>query len=301
MLISLLILVAFILLVEWLFGWRALLSPWLTLSPTALLLALTLVFASYALRALRLYGYFRSDLPGAPLPLLGRCLRLTLQHNLFNNLLPLRSGELSFPLLMGRDLAIPASRSLPALLWFRLMDLHTLGLLALAAFGQHYIGMAPTGAALLAWLSLPWWLYRFNRRLLSWSEARHHSRMHRWLATSSRGLPTDSRLFVTTWLWTVINWAVKLAVFAWVLRQFMALPAAAALLGALTGDLTSVLPIHGVAGAGTYEAGVVAGLLPFGVDATAALAAAVNLHLFMLAATLLGGALSLLLPGRRDG
>jgi len=36
-------------------------------------------------------------------------------------------------------------------------------------------------------------------------------------------------------------------------------------------------------------------MLPFGVGASAALAAAINLHLFLLAATLFGGALSLLL------
>jgi len=59
-----------------------------------------------------------------------------------------------------------------------------------------------------------------------------------------------------------------------------------------------VLPVHGLAGAGTYEAGVVAALLPFGVAPAAALAGAVNLHLFLLGAALLGGALALL-PGRR--
>jgi len=56
-----------------------------------------------------------------------------------------------------------------------------------------------------------------------------------------------------------------------------------------------VLPLHGIAGAGTYEAGIVAALLPFGVDTETAVSAAVNVHLFLLGVTLLGGALSLLL------
>ncbi|MGB2680474.1 MAG: UPF0104 family protein, partial [Candidatus Competibacter sp.] len=60
-------------------------------------------------------------------------------------------------------------------------------------------------------------------------------------------------------------------------------------------DLTSVLPVHGIAGAGTYEAGVVAALIPFGIEAKVALAAAVNLHLFVLGLSAAGGALALLL------
>ena len=96
------------------------------------------------------------------------------------------------------------------------------------------------------------------------------------------------------WMWTLINWAVKLGVFAWVLLLFIDIPPAAALIGAIMGDMTTVLPVHGLAGAGTYEAGVVAGLLPFKIQAAAALQAAVNLHVFVLASTLIGGALSLL-------
>jgi uncharacterized membrane protein YbhN (UPF0104 family) len=82
-----------------------------------------------------------------------------------------------------------------------------------------------------------------------------------------------------------------------VLRLFVDIPWSGALLGAVLGDLTSILPVHNIGGAGTYEAGVVAGMLPFGVGASAAIAAAINLHLFLLAATLFGGALSLLLKG----
>ena len=65
---------------------------------------------------------------------------------------------------------------------------------------------------------------------------------------------------------------------AWILRLFAPMPGAAAVMGAIGGDLTSVLPVHGVAGAGTYEAGVVAALTPFDIPTAAALAAAVNLH-----------------------
>ena len=103
-------------------------------------------------------------------------------------------------------------------------------------------------------------------------------------------------MFWRSWLWTLLNWGIKLAVFAWVLTLFLEMPMTTAWIGATVGDLTSVLPIHGIAGAGTYEAGVVAGLAPFGIEAAAGLQAAVNLHLFVLGCTLLSGLVSLLLP-----
>ena len=53
-----------------------------------------------------------------------------------------------------------------------------------------------------------------------------------------------------------MNWTVKLLVFAWILRSFIALPFTTALLASVTGEASSVLPFHGLAGAGTYEAGV---------------------------------------------
>jgi hypothetical protein len=85
-------------------------------------------------------------------------------------------------------------------------------------------------------------------------------------------------------------------VFAWILRGFTSIPPGIAVLGSVTGEISSVLPIHGVAGAGTYEAGVAVGLVPFGIEATTALQGGVNLHLFVLGASFLSAALALLIP-----
>jgi len=92
---------------------------------------------------------------------------------------------------------------------------------------------------------------------------------------------------------------VKLLVFAWGLSAFVELAWQPALLGAVGGELSSVLPIHGVAGAGTYEAGIVAALLPFGIVMEQAMQAAVSLHLFLLGLCVLGGGLALLLKTPR--
>ena len=65
------------------------------------------------------------------------------------------------------------------------------------------------------------------------------------------------------------------------------------LLGSIMGEISSTLPIHGLAGAGTYEAGVLVALLPAGVGLDEALNGAVNLHLFVLGATILSAAIAL--------
>ena len=105
--------------------------------------------------------YFRVEMAGR----FTLCTKLMLQHNLFNNLLPMRTGELSFPVLMARYFAVPALRSVPALLWFRLMDLHSLGIFALAAFQGRGWPMALSLPVLVLWLPLPWLAFHYSHRL----------------------------------------------------------------------------------------------------------------------------------------
>jgi uncharacterized membrane protein YbhN (UPF0104 family) len=293
--LSIALLLLFIVLIESYIGWTRLLQPWLVVDKGLLGLLLALVLASYAIRAVRLYVYFHADLRGE-FPL---ALKLMLQHNLANNLLPMRSGELTFPMLMSSYFGVSLSRSMPGLLWFRMFDLHTLILLALWALGTQWFDQRLVGLVALLWLALPWLLYLFNHWLLERLETGGQGRFTGLLVKLLQGAPAHRGLLLKTWFWSLINWLVKLLAFAWLLALFAQLTTAQALFGVIGGELTSVLPIHGVAGAGTYEAGIVAALLPLGVKAEPAVSAAVNLHLFLLGATLLGGLLSLLLGRRR--
>jgi uncharacterized membrane protein YbhN (UPF0104 family) len=257
-----------------------------------ILLALMLqVLASYALRAQRLYDYFRQEMRGR----FALALKLMLQHNLANNFLPMRSGEVAFPVLMSRYFQISLGRSMPALLWFRLFDLHTLILLGLWALGSRWLGVYLLGLVGVIWLLLPWWLFLANHWLLERLGPEPEGRFGRLLHKVLSGAPKDRRLLLRTWFWTLLNWLVKLLAFAWLLMSFAQLDVSQAMLGVIGGELTSVLPVHGVAGAGTYEAGIVAALLPFGIAADTAVGAAVNLHLFLLGVTLVGALLSLAL------
>lgn len=286
-----LILLAFVVFVEYFIGWFKLLAPWKDLDTLPLVTAVTLLFITYCLRALRIYDFFRPEMQGR----FTLCLRLSLQHNMLNNLLPMRTGELSFPMLMSRYFSIAAVRSVPALLWFRLLDVHTLIALALLIAGKDFLPLWAISISALIWLTLPWLVFRLYH---PWLKAISHHQGKLWsiLRMILESLPQDHAKFWRSWMWTVLNWILKLAVFAWVLMLFSDTEFVAAWLGAIAGDITSVLPFHSIAGAGTFEAGVVAGLIPFGIAIADALTAAVNLHLFLLSCAVISGILSLALP-----
>ncbi len=289
--LALLIFFAFVGWLEHLIGWGRLLAPWLSLSPPSLLAALVLMLGTYVLRALRIYDYFSPALHGRFVA----TLRLTMLHNFFNNLLPMRTGEAAFPVLMRRYFDVPVSRSVPSLLWLRVLDLHVLLAIGWSALSQRYLPDTLGGPLLALWLSLPALVFVMR----AWLAARLKERDGRIAGLARKlveGLPARPAVFWRAWAWTAVNWGVKLAVMAFIFTRFDPLPWLVTLPGMIGGELGSVLPVHGVAGMGTYEAGVMAGLAPQGVALTAALAAAVNLHLFILGSTVLGAGLARLMP-----
>lgn len=280
---------ALVFLVHFSVGWAAVLSPWQSVPLASLATAFLLVLGSYVLRSIRVHRLFLPETAGDLL----RVFRLTLIHNLFNNFLPMRSGEASFPILMKREFEVPFSRSIPGLFYLRLMDFHFLALLAAIVISVEKGGAAwAVASSLLPVPAVAFLLQERIRRVLDTSTGR--------LAGVARkgmeGLPRTPSVFWWTWLWTVVNWGVKLLVFAWILHVFAVISFGTALLGSITGEVSSVLPVHGVAGAGTYEAGVAMGLLPLGVDSETALRGGVNLHLFILSASILSGAIAFVLP-----
>jgi uncharacterized membrane protein YbhN (UPF0104 family) len=286
------LLVLTVLLVERYVGWAELLRPWRTQRPGALGLGVTLVLASYALRAVRVYDHFRPETRHG----FGACLRLTLIHNLLNNLVPMRLGEVSFPALLRRYFGVSLSRGVAGLLWFRLTDLHILGAAALVALTADQLSTGVLAALLGLWLTLPWLAFRGRGPAQRAAHRIRSPRLRHLLGEAIGGMPADPSTFWRTVLWTVLNWLLKLAVFAWLLHAFAGAGLSPSLAGALGGELSSVLPVHGLAGAGTYEAGVIAGLAPFGLNPREALAAAVNLHLFLLGVSAAGGLLALVIP-----
>lgn len=286
---TVLIAVVFVVAADQIVGWRSIVYPWLFIDRPALIVAgAGLVGLSYVLRAIRVNRYFR--LRGfAP------SLRLILQHTLLANLLPFRTGEFAFPVLMKRYFDMPPSRSVPGLLWLRLLDLHVLLLLVLV--GVAGIALSPAAAAvgLIVW-SIALQLVYLGAHRLSASLPAGDQRLVSALREALLAVPGKWSEFVESWLLTLVNWLLKICVFGWIIALFTHADYRRSLVGALGGELTSVLPIHGIAGVGTYEAGVIAAMGTFGTPLNDALTGAVNLHLFLLGVSLAGGLASLLIP-----
>lgn len=283
-----LLLLGLVLLVEQSVGWSKLLAAWhgLTLSEWIGLSLLTA--ASYIVRAIRVYDYSYDLLRGAFLT----TLRLSVIHNMLNNLLPMRLGEAAYPILMKRYFGQQMIASGVQLLWIRLFDLHVLGMIAL-------IALFTIWDALLVTLFLSCWilgmvtLFSFRKPLLNTLSSKTHFRI---LSTILGGIPDNTLLAIRIYGWTLLTWALKFIAFAYVLLHFAPLPIYQALFGVIGAELSSVLPFHGVAGAGSYEAAMAAVLIPLGASLDDVVIGAVNMHLYLLLMTVILGLLALLIP-----
>lgn len=288
-LLNLAVLIAFAVAVEYWLGWGKLLSAW-TLLPLALLLsAAAAQILSYGVRAARVY-WAEKEIPR------GRyadCLRLLLINNAVNILLPMRAGEASFPILMHRWFGVDPARATGTLLWLRLLDLHVLAAIGVVCAGSGWLHAATGLTLVLAALAvlLPIAMFALRDPLLRWLTPRS-GRVAQVGARLLHGMPARVANLLTDLALTWIAWCIKLAALAAVFAALSGLPLALAALGVIGGDLSTVLPLHTPGGFGSYEAGVLALIAP-GEELNAALAAAaVNLHLFVLAIALSAGALA---------
>ena len=279
-----------ILLVEHYYGWAGILAQWSVVDLSDLLLLTLLTLLSYVLRAERVYRYFgqRMQHPRRAY------LKISFLHNALNNFLPMRLGEAAFPLLMKRQFKQSMLSSTAGLVWIRLMDLHVLLLLAAIALGA----LLPTIGylALAALIIGPIVIGLFRRRLL----ALLPERLQVKLTELEHLLPHSRGLIVATYLQTLIIWLVKLVALTLVLKAFLSIDFISAWVAVTTADLSGVLPIHGIAGSGTYEAAMLAALIPLGFGVEAALSAAINLHIYLLGVSALSVPLALLIPTQRQ-
>lgn len=286
-----LLFVALVLIVEQAVGWRQLLAPWREFAPGLLLWLFMLTAASYGLRAVRVGDY---------VGLKGRfptVLRLTLLHNAANNLLPMRLGELVFPWLMRRYFGHGFVDAAASLLWLRVLDLHFLGLVGLLILelGHPSVIWWVAGACWLAGLGILILISKLGESAVLARTGRLRGLIRQLLQSAPRNPWLVLRLYV----WTALIWGLKFIAFTSLLSSFLPIETWRLLVGVMGAELSSVLPVHGIAGTGSYELAAVAALAPLGIEPRLALAAAVNLHLFLLGSTLVLGALGLLLPAPR--
>lgn len=284
---SITLLLTVILLIHFWIGWDTLIEPWYSMDPLELFTVLLLLFLTYLLRAIRITQFFKLTSMSAFLA----SAKIMILHNFWNNLLPMRSGEASFPILMKSQLHIPLSQSLPALFWFRLLDLQVILLIGLLAFSSLWLTSSWILALGLIGVSAPFIAYWLNQ---AWLKPKLVSRETNGLLLKlSQGMPSHLSQVFWSWVWTLINWSLKIAVLVWAFSWLFAAPLSNLTMGVLGGELSSVLPIHGIGGFGSYEAGILIGFMDFEVDQTKLLAAAVNIHLIVLGSSIIAALFAL--------
>ncbi|MEN8822462.1 MAG: lysylphosphatidylglycerol synthase domain-containing protein [Abyssibacter sp.] len=290
-LIGLGLLVALIIVFEQRIGWDQAMQRALALPAWVHAAFVGLLATSYLARAARMQRATQPATTGQ----FAAVLRLSCFHVTANTLLPARAGEAAFPWLMYRYFGVRLRDSFPTLVWLRLFDLHCLfgaGLLGVT------LGRYGWGAGLLSqliWLAMVptgfWLLRRFGERF---------PRRGWVLAWVGEMLAKAPRQWRRLYAWTVLSWYSKFLALAAALMLMVELPLQAAAAATVAGELSFVLPVHGVAGAGTYEGALVGVGALWGAAPDALLAAAVDLHLLVLLVTIGFGLAALLLPaGRR--
>jgi glycosyltransferase 2 family protein len=271
--------------VEYTIGWRSILEDWQALSVSNLLFLTLLTFISYLLRAERVFNYFASESHSRV-----SYIKISFLHNALNNFLPMRLGEAAFPLLMKREFSESMLITSAGLLVIRLMDLHVL--LLLASLALFSVNPLLGGIACTALILLPLLLRAGGESLISLFPEKIKNLLnkveHLW--------PKDYRLLGQTYLMTLLIWIVKLVALILILMSFLNIDFFNGALAVILADISGVLPIHGLAGSGTYEAAMLAALYPMGFETIVAVKAAINVHIYLLGASLLSVPIALLLP-----
>lgn len=269
--------------------WRMVGDAFARITPGTFAVATIAFFVTYVLRALRVCDEFRDEVHGR----FGACLRVILIHNAMINVVPFRGGETAFPLLLRQVFGIPIMRASASLLWFRLQDAFVVGVLALAVWPGLHPAIRIAGGAVL--IVAAWYLPRWARAPHDWAG--------RGKIVAKLGKLRDVFTEATGrsrygWWWTIANWSLKLAVQGWLLAMLLGTSFSTAFPGVVGAEGAAILPVQGVAGFGTYEAGAAAALLTSGITMKNGLQAALALHLFIFCSAIATGAIAWLFPSK---
>ncbi|MFZ4743353.1 MAG: lysylphosphatidylglycerol synthase domain-containing protein [Limnohabitans sp.] len=233
---------------------------------------------SFAFRALR----FQSEWKAYGHIGMMEALNLTFLHNAAVVVVPFRVGELGYPVLIRKLLNVSWQQCLRSLLWLRFQD--GVVLLAIAFLLLPFLQLESRLACVLIFIlvvlfSKKWWLNLLRSRhfLIRHVRTFLHQRSDAW-----------------GWVWSFSNWACKLTVVAVMLQYLTGLTHTQSLRGALTGELSALLPLTGPAGLGTYEAGVWSGLGLTWIEMKNLMSSVLLTHLFFLSISLSGAVLALI-------
>jgi len=243
------------------------------LSVRELLISLLLYLSTYYFRAKRFTVMF-PQIKTADL------VAVMAVHTFFNNILPFRSGEASFPIILKKLFGVEVSISSGALLFARVLDLASLALLFLVsafvvATGRKELLVIPLLVlfALVLVLLVGFKLLKAFRGRFAVLGA---------LFFFFQQFVSVKKLFLIG-LYSLLTWLFKFASFHYILKAGgIELNFFQTVFVSTFGELTTVLPVHSIGGFGTYEAGLVGGFKLLGLKTSYALTVAFYFHLILL-------------------
>ncbi len=263
--VSLLISGGFIYLFYRVIGFDTLAKFFHSLNPVNILVAFVLYLLSYITRTVR----WRLTLKIKDFFVL---FKLTVYNTVFNIFLPFRTGEFSFFYMLKKQ-GYSLAESLTSFFTVRIFDAYALLVVfgfafLLLKFGASlallFFLLSPVGIFFLAYIS------KFIK-LKKLQEFRQEA-LH-------------TKNIIILYVLSVLTLILKFSAFYLILPRGVNLSFSELLFAAAAGDLTTILPIHGIAGIGTYEGGFAGVLILLGVDKKLALLASVFVHLFILLAS----------------
>ena len=261
----------------------------MTALPTQTALVVMLLGAvSWLLRGLRTWMLF-DQLP------LSEALGLSFLHNTANNLAPMRLGELALPMLARWLGGVEFSVGLTSLLWIRLLDF-----ISLIGISLCIILLPVAGTIMLALLAA---LIFLTPLLLGFIVPKtQHIQLPEILAKARAQLiyeAQNGKRLHRMWRLTILSWLSKIMGMGVLLATLSGIPMTEVVTTILGAELSSILPIHGFAGAGSYEAGGILGSAFMGLSPVVALEMTIQLHIYVLSLTAVFGILGALLLLKR--
>lgn len=272
-------------------------------SPLPVLAGFALMALVQWLRAWR-FNVMMTGRLGLPATILTR---IAFQLTFWNFLLPMRLGELSYPVLMKRHLGYDLLHSGGVLLIVRLFDLATVGAILLGAAAVLDVWPGAAGRTLLVLGALGLALAPFALTLCGLALRPRLARLPRIGNASVRltaGLEAIggyaaglTAVGLSLALWLVFGLGAILVADAVVAT----VRPAAAMLGAAAGNVAFALPVNGIAGIGPSQAAWVAATTWVGVPWDDAVVSALALHVVVLANALVLGGIAALAGALRRG
>jgi uncharacterized membrane protein YbhN (UPF0104 family) len=243
---------------------------------------------SWLLRGLRTWLLFEQ------LPLM-EALGMSFVHNTANNLAPMRLGELALPMLARWLGNVEFSVGLTSLVWIRLLDL-----ISLIGISVCIVFLPTVGTIMLALLAALVFLTPLLIAIII--PKTQHIRLPQILEQARAQLTYEAqngKRLHRMWRLTILAWLSKIMGMGVLLATLSGIPMTDVITTILGAELSSILPIHGLAGAGSYEAGGIIGSTLMGLSPVLALEMTIQLHIYVLSLTAVFGILGVLLLLKR--